>query len=248
MNLSEKSRREKNKINDMEIKFNKKLMMPLMLLIGWQTMSAQMIYHDGNNYNQIASEEFKQWDFSPKEYYYSWYKKKVVFWHVTVPGLGVHDKGFAGTHVPKGDNYVNERWRQMTPLRAASVATNAMNEEKVEEISKKWEEMAKQAALEEADALVDAAYSITSSERNRLKRKITENILHNEMKTMTNLTLEYERILSNIKYIKDSRLGNAERLEAYQAENKRLKELSIISEKCAMINGLSNYIKKNKTK
>lgn len=100
--------------------------------------------HNADTYNQIASMEFKQWGFSPKDDYFSTIKKKVLFITLKLPGQGYHDDGWYGTgtilplstsyasytagviltgeleRLTKPDHYVDEKWRLKSPLRASA--------------------------------------------------------------------------------------------------------------------------------
>ena len=109
---------------------------------------------DSGLYNQWASMEFKQWDFSPDSYYYSrvwrrildlpWPLPDVYGW---VPGNGFHDRGIwiplTGLYDPiifnpyalaaghwdavySPDGYVNERWRQQLGLRTPAAAESVL--------------------------------------------------------------------------------------------------------------------------
>ena len=105
---------------------------------------AQKKVHNEHTYNQVASMEFKQWEFTPKDDYFSKVRKKILFIKYDDPGEGYHDDGWfgIGTILPTGsnyasyvagvtltgelerltrpDHYVDEDWRKMSPLRASA--------------------------------------------------------------------------------------------------------------------------------
>lgn len=204
----------------------KKILITISLLIvGINTSFAQ---HDEDNYNQWASMEFKQWDFSPKSYYYSWVKKKVLWWYIDVPGTGIHDRGVAGTHIPKGDNYVNQDWRQMSRLRAISVASTSKQTNNDANVNEQWKTLNQIDVLTYADKNIDAAYAITQGEREKLTNSIMTSMIllfsMDEEKT-ANFVKEFNRIISNIKTINKAHMENAKKVIAYSQENKSLKEL-----------------------
>lgn len=114
-------------------------------------------------YDQWASMEFKQWDFTPDDYYYSKVWRRIVNmpWPIPdiygwKPGEGFHDRGIwvplTDVYIPvifnpyaaaaghweavfSPDGYVSERWRQQTGLRtpAAAEAVLYKQESKKEE-------------------------------------------------------------------------------------------------------------------
>lgn len=105
---------------------------------------AQKKVHNKNTYNQVASMEVKQWEFTPKDDYFSKVRKKILFIKYDDPGEGYHDDGWFGIgsilptgsnyasyvlgvtltgeleRLTKPDHYVDEDWRKMSPLRASA--------------------------------------------------------------------------------------------------------------------------------
>lgn len=105
-------------------------------------------------YDQWASMEFKQWDFSPDSYYYSRVWRRIIDmpWPIPdiygwVPGNGYHDRGIwiplTGLYEPfifnpyalaaghwdavyRADGYVSERWRQQSPLRVPAASESVL--------------------------------------------------------------------------------------------------------------------------
>ena len=105
-------------------------------------------------YDQWASMEFKQWEFSPDSYYYSrvWRKILDLPWPIPdiygwVPGSGFHDRGIwipaTGLYDPiifnpyalaaghwdavySPDGYVNQEWRQQLGLRTPAAAESVL--------------------------------------------------------------------------------------------------------------------------
>ena len=180
--------------------------------------------HNKDNYNQWASMEFKQWSFTPKSYYYSWYTKRVLGVKIKVPGEGVHDKGPAGLGL-LGDNYVNQRWRQMTGLRATAVASHVLESGSAKAENEVWEDIMEKDLLTIADRELDAAYTMTKKERDRIVKKFALALVGMDVKAAAKYLMEYKRITKNISNIRNSKMDNARKLEAYQKENKALKEM-----------------------
>lgn len=199
-------------------------------------------YHDGDTYNQVASMEFKQWSFTPKSYYYSWYMKDYFFFKTRMPGSGVHDKGPAGVSWLGGDNYVNEPWRLMSPLResAAEVAKEEASQEKTQK--EKWNDIFDQDVLTIADREIDAAYAITKSVRNRVGEEIVATLPALPLSGQTSAALEYARIKDNIDMIHSATIDNAKRLVQYEKENQALEDLSDAVEKAGMLHQLGDFL------
>jgi hypothetical protein len=201
---------------------------------------AQNPVKDNNKINQLKSMEFMQWKFTPEEYYYSWYKQKVLWWTVKLPGLGIHDKGIGG--IGGGDNYVNKygnNIKQYTPA-IASVVLQRQEAKKQEEETKI---VYNQELAKFADREVDYAYTLTASRRNELKNEFiqllmkyaSDNSFSNEReKNCKTLVFEYDRILANVKIINESHMSNATKREAYLECEQELVEL------IALVTRLSN--------
>lgn len=186
-----------------------------------------MAQHDKDNYNQWASMEFKQWDFTPKNYYYSWYMKKILFFKTKVPGLGIHDKGPAGSRIG-GDNYVNQRWRQMTGLRAEAAASHILEKNNAGKENDHWNDVYKQDLLTIADRNIEAAYTMTKGEREKLQDDVMQNIriLERNGEDVSPYMLEYNRISGNVENIHKANMDNAKKLVAYERENESLEQLA----------------------
>ena len=189
-----------------------------------------MAQHDRDNYNQWASMEFKQWGFTPESYYYSWYKKKINMglFHITVkvPGLGVHDKGPAGMF--GGDNYVNERWRQMAGLRTKATASHSVESGNAGKEDGHWNDVFKQDLLTIADRNVEVSYTKKKKKREKLLDDVMNNILVLERNNedVSPFLLECRRIIGNVENIHKASMDNSKKLVAYQRENESLEQLA----------------------
>lgn len=200
---------------------------------------------DEHNYNQWASMEFKQWKFTPKPYYYSWYTVKVFGISIRLPGLGIHDNGPAGIGAV-GDHYVDERWRQMAPLRLASVAEHKLETEQNGKESENWNDVYKDDLLTIADRTVDAAYSVTRERRDGLisdadgYATLIEGDYEKER-----IREEKERILSNVNAIRGANMENAKKVAAYEKESDNLERL-VEAEKFIALLDITNKIIRGK--
>lgn len=197
--------------------------------------------HDKDNYNQWASMEFKQWSFTPKSYYYSWYMKDYGLFKTKVPGVGVHDKGPAGIGIG-GDNYVNEPWRLMTPLRKSAVVESSTESSQEREQKNKWNEIFKKDLLTIADREVDAAYAITKDARDQAAASIAGSLTGLPLEGSAAAALEYARIKSNINTIHGAQIDNAKRLVVYQNENQALDNLQDAVSRAAMMHQIGKFI------
>lgn len=183
---------------------------------------------DGPNRDQWASMEYKQWKFSPKNYYYSWVYKKVLGITFKIPAAGIHDRGFGGVGFP-GDNYVNERWRQMAGLRIKAVTMTEMEDKATLEIRKRWDEIMLRDALELADKAVDAGKLIEDSKRNKISSQITRTARELPPDESQNIMDEYERIRQNINIIHKAFIPNADKIVAYRKQLNKLERLNRIT-------------------
>ena len=208
----------------MRIKYKKMGLMAVMLGV------ALMLKAVGANQDQWASMEFMQWKFSPEGYYYSWVHKKFLGVTFKLPGAGIHDRGTAGTRLPlPGDNYVNERWRQMSGLRIEAVSMAKMEEEQKNQIKDKWEGIMKRDAFEFADKAVDTGKLIEDDKRGKLCSQITK--MAEELPTGESLNImdEYERIRQNIKIIHGAFIPNSDKIIAYRKQMHKLERLNKIT-------------------
>lgn len=228
-------------------------------------VTAIPLHAQDDYYNQLASMETgQQWNFTPDSYYYSRVWRKILdlpgSWfdvHGWEPGLGFHDKGawipwsdiyikvifnpnaLAVGHleaVYKPTNYVNERWRVMTPLRMTTVANSILQSKNTEDEKQYWKEI----NLRDMMVLVDrstliplvGARVVTEDERDEYSQQVLDN-LHNisELggeydKIVEQYRMEYDVIREEISVVSDSYEDNAKRLRSLQECNKRLKVLA----------------------
>lgn len=186
-------------------------------------------------YNQVASMEYKQWKFTPRAYYYSWDYKRVLGIKIPIPGLGVHDNGPAGIGIG-GDNYVNERWRQMTPLRVSAAAESNLQAANSEKEKDYWKDINIKDLVVYADRSTDlplvGAKAITEQDREEFSQRILDNI-HNirelegdQMRELADkLRFEYDVIQEEINIVGDAHEDNSNRLRTLQNCNNRLRKL-----------------------
>lgn len=219
-----------------------------MLVLMTATLGLQHMYaqHDKDNYNQWASMEYKQWKFTPESYYYSWYKKKIDLGLFTikidVPGLGIHDDGPGGIGIG-GDNYVNEKWRQMTGLRSGATVTHILESSYSKKEDEYWNTVYKGDLATIADRSLEVSYSITKDTRDRLKKQITDNLDAMDRETASNFRMEYNRILDNVSDIRNTHMDNAKKIVAYENENRSLEKLAVLTGKVAKIQMMDKFIK-----
>lgn len=187
-------------------------------------------------YNQLASMETgQQWKFTPRSYYYSWDYKRVLGIKVPIPGLGVHDNGPAGVGVG-GDGYVDERWRIMTPLRAATVTQSVLQGRNTEKEKNFWKDVNLRDMLVYADRSTDlplvGAKAVTKDERDEYSQQILDNIFDiRELgekydEAADEIQMQYDVIREEISIVGSAHEDNARRLRNLQECNKRLKELA----------------------
>ena len=190
-------------------------------------------------YNQIASQEYKQWKFTPESYYYSWYKEKLDLGLVTIkydtPGLGIHDKGPAGIGIG-GDNYVNEKWRQMYSLRLVAASESNVQATHTDDEREFWEEInIKDAAVyldRSTDLPVIGAKTVTKTDRDEFGQRILDN-LYNIRKLdngkyddmADDLSMEYDVIMEEVSIVGAAHEANSNRLRTLQECNNRLRKL-----------------------
>ena len=196
-------------------------------------------YAQKDVYNQIASMEYKQWKFTPESYYYSWYKEKIDLGlfsiKIDVPGLGIHDRGPGG--IGLGDNYVNEPWRMMSPLRATTVAESLLEARNTESEKDYWNKILVKdltVTLDRSTNLpIVGAATVTEDEREEVSQQIldilfdiTESDKDNKYdELVAGLRLEYDAIHEEVNLISNSNEDNSRRLRSLQDCNNRLRKL-----------------------
>lgn len=216
----------------------RKIATGLMSLLALAFASAP-VNADRHNYNQWASMEFKQWYFTPKWYYYSWYTEYILGVPVRVPGLGIHDNGPGGVGI--GDHYVDEIWRQMTPLRIVSVTEHALETGQNKDETEEWNDVYQKDLLTIADRNLDAGYSITNDRRNDLIENVDGYATIISDYEKERVKEEKERILSNVKVIRNTHMDNAKKIAAYERESDSLEQL-VRGEKLIALLNLTNQI------
>lgn len=178
------------------------LLMAVIMLCA-TTVNAQR--HDEGVYNQVASMEFKQWSFKPKNYYYSKVRKSKRVLGIKItwdePGYGWHDKGewvpltnlyipvIANPYAAAGgnfeaaftpDNYVNEKWRQNINHRTAANVEAALYKDYSNTERKRWEDMETEDLITLSDRqgtldFLTGAKKVTASERDDAIEQININ-------------------------------------------------------------------------
>ena len=188
---------------------------------------AQKTVSDKNNQNQLASMEFKQWKFTPEKYYYSWYWQKLIFFKIKLPGLGIYDNGLGGIgFITFHKHYVDERWRQMTPLRLGTAAETALEQGSRTETTDLWTGLAVKDAIELADNMLDltGSYSTAKKRLERCRERIaTLTALTDEQKSMAEDDLLLIR--QSIDDLDKSGMGSARRMEGYQKETRHMEQV-----------------------
>ena len=190
-------------------------------------------------YNQIASMEYKSWGFTPKWYYYSWYRKSIRVAGIKIswdePGLGIHDNGPAG--IGGGDGYVKQRWRQMYPLRVTAAGESNIQAGYTDSERKFWEDINIKDAAVWLDRTVNlpfiGASAVTSDDRDEYGQQILDNIHKiRELGGEENediadwLRTEYDTIMEEVNILRDVHEANSNRLRSLQSCNNRLRKLS----------------------
>ena len=208
---------------------------------------------DGDIYNQVASMEYKQWSFSPDWYYYNRYWGTVIDmpWPIPnvrgwLPGLGVHDsQGWVVPTLPYvpfynfiGDNYVNEDWRQMYPLRVEAAGEAWLQAGQTEREKNFWNKIQVKDLAVYTDRSTDlpliGANTVTKDEREDLSQNILDNLFKirelggeadKYKELVEDLRLEYNVIREEITLVNSSHEHNANRLRNLQDCNNRLRKL-----------------------
>lgn len=206
--------------------FQKNKMVRVLLFVGtFLSLASLPAEADNDNYNQWASMEFKQWSFTPKSYYYSWYYKRGPFGiKYKVPGKGIHDHGPGGVGL-WGDGYVRQRWRQMTPLRAEAVVAATLDKEQVNSIKEYWDDIRTMDLSDLADKKINLATQVDKDSRKAVIRTLASLVEKLEVGSSEQILDEYNRIKENLEIIGDAFLPNSDKMVAYEKELKRLEKL-----------------------
>lgn len=192
------------------------------------SVAAQVIKVDEDHLNQISSMEYKQWKFTPKDQYYSWYMVDFGLFKTKMPGEGLHDHGLGGVGI-WGDNYVNEDWRMGVKLRTSTQALEKEELEQHKEAQQRWKEMMEHDLLVQADRLTDVSWSMFKDEFETEANRIT--ILQDSIQALSGrkggdtfgdisraIRIEMNLIEKNVQEIRDAKIDNARRVKGYQAE------------------------------
>lgn len=225
----------------------------LLVGAGWLVATAASAQSDSNIEDQIASMEYKQYSFSPRWYYYNKYWGTVIDMPSPIPdingylpGAGLHDS--QGWVYPSeliavpfynfwGDNYVNEYWRLMTPLRTAAAAEALLQKGRVQGERDYWQKIQLKDAVVYLDKSTDlpavGAVGVTREEREKLSQTILDavfflteggNTRYNKMLEL--IIGEYDSIQEEVSSIAGSFTDNARKLRNLQDCNYRLRSLS----------------------
>lgn len=193
-------------------------------VVGW----GQGTYYDESKHYQFRSMEDGPWEFKPEFYYYSWIYKKVLWWHIKLPGMGVHDRGPAG--IVGGDNYVN-KYSPNGPLRTETAAAASLESPEYKQQSDSYDKVQQIEALLSADRAIDAVKGSIGSKLNSLKSTFIEDMeayIGNNGDADKALVLwnQYYAIMESVDKINSAYLDNSKRLKAYQVEIEKLEELN----------------------
>lgn len=206
-----------------------------MLLIGLLLYQLPVLAQN-DYYNQIASMEYRQWKFTPRSYYYSWDYKRVFGIKIPIPGMGVHDRGPAGVGIG-GDNYVNEPWRLMTPLRATAVAEALMESRNTESEKDFWNKIQIKDLVVYTDRSTNlplvGAKSVTADERDEISQSILDMLFeiseldkdNNYRQLLDDYRMQYDAIHEEVDLIGSSHEDNSRRLRNLQECNNQLRKL-----------------------
>lgn len=199
----------------------------LVLMLACLSSHAQMLVRDKNKTNQLKSQEYMQWKFTPEWYYYSWYYKRIWGVRVRMPGLGVHDRGPGG--IGGGDRYVRSDKRNILQ-EAPTIAFTNITKNNAEEQHKNTDIVYKQELAKFVDKTIDYQYTLSKSTRDNLVVRIENELAKysknkGDPKHIKTLNDEVLRILSNVKIIKDSHMSNSKKREAYLQYENELKEV-----------------------
>lgn len=207
--------------------------------------------HDSDNYNQIASMEYKQYTFTPRSDYYSKIRKTILFVSFDVPGNGWHEDGYFGTGVNvepniyagligewdlvyNPDGYVDENWRKMAGLRAPAVLSAGLQKNYITDEDNWWQNIRNGDLLTIADRsgetpsalLGSSAVEVTANDRNDACRNIEQYLQQvNEPNMQVASAVEYECIQSNITNLRSAHMDDAKKAVELTAANGQLEKL-----------------------
>lgn len=206
----------------------------LLALLDFNPLIAQRPIASDPMYKQLRSMEDGPWEFSPEGYYYSWWMKKIKLpWPLPdiktkVPGLGIHDRGFAGTGF-LGDRYVS-KYKPSAQVRAKMIALTEITRKEYEAIEKKYKDIGDREAVDATDRQVNIAIKIYEERFQAYYRNISSlcDFLerHTSRGAAQRFRDELSRIQANVSLIGKSYSRNSERSSAYLKELKNLERLS----------------------
>lgn len=205
-----------------------------------------MAQSDEDYYNQVASMEYKQWKFTPKYYYYSWYRVSIKVLGVKIswdePGLGIHDNGPMG--IGGGDGYVNQKWRQMLPLRGETVTASLLSSNNTDNEKGYWGDVFAKDLVTYFDRGISLAgveikipilnaRSITKDETEEVSQRILDMLFKIEEldkgkkyeDLVNSFRLQYDAIHQEMDMTANVHEDNAKRLKGLQKSNDRLRKL-----------------------
>lgn len=205
-----------------------------LLLLGILEINAQTVrpIESEAMYKQLRSMEDGPWEFAPDAYYYSWVRRTRGVWPLRwswdEPGLGVHDRGFAGSGV-LGDRYVS-KYKPSGQVRVKMIALTEINRKYYESIAEKYKDMGERELVDATDRQVNLAIKLYEDRINTMydNIKVLAN-LHEQYRGFKQTLIfrdELARIQSNISFIGKSYIRNAERTQAYLKELNNLERLS----------------------
>ena len=203
-------------------------------------------------YNQIASMEYKQWSFTPKWYYYNKYWGTVINMPWPLPdvkgwiaGIGMHDKqGWVTPTLPYvpyynfiGDNYVNEKWRQMYPHRLTASAEAEVQAGHTDDEREFWNDINITDVALYTDRSTDlpgvGAQAVPADDRAEYNQRILDHIYNirrlggqQNTRIADELRMEYDVIREEISIVGSAHERNANRLRTLQSCNNRLRRLA----------------------
>lgn len=223
----------------MEKKFFLTVLMAALLAGCVPLMAQKKVSHKDNQY-QLASMEFKQWKFRPKEYYYSWYSG---FLGLKIPGAGIHDRGPAGAGII-GDNYVNEDWRQMSRLRAATLAEATTERKDRKATNRQWDDLLTKDAIELSDGLIDITGSESSirSRYGKCRDFLAEIAGDLTSEDAARAEDELQLIRETIDDIAGSGMGAARREKGYAALRRQLEQMEKKYMRLATVSAMDRII------
>lgn len=211
---------------------NKYIIFSLLFIYPFFRAKSQTPIQSDAIYYQLRSMETGPWEFKPEAYYYSWVRKhrRIAFikWSWDEPGLGVHDRGPAGSGV-LGDRYV-KKYAPSSTLRAQMLALSAISHKQYNAIAEQYKKIGNREAIDATDRQINLAIKIYESKIRILSENI-ESLCHtyeglHPAASSREFLEELYRIKSNIKFIGSSYTRNGARSKAYLKEIRNLENLS----------------------